>query len=533
MDNTNTGILFDKKTVGTWLSEVKYGDDTKYIPSAFSLNFINMIKLINGSEGEENITPVLHLRMLDQVASNASRILNMVFRGAAKTTLFGEYLFFYIALYGSLPGFGDINLAIYVSDSVDNGVKNMRKNLEYRWENSDFLKEWLPERKLTDIRWEFTNKGGKKFVIKGYGAKTGVRGTKEFGTRPQLAVLDDLVSDEDARSPVVIKSIEDTVYKAVDFALHPKRNKIIWSGTPFNAGDPLYKAVETGTWEVNVFPVCERFPVERKDFKGAWEDRFTYDYVYKKYVQALESGKVSDFNQELMLQIMSDDDRLVLDNEINWYNRVGLLRNISGYNIYITTDFATSDKNTADYSVIIVWALNHIGQWFLVEAVVKRQTIDKSINDLFRFAQIYMPISVGIEISGQQGGFIPYLQSEMMHRNIFFSLASNNNSNSPGIRPSTNKYQRFQVALPLFKTGKIWFPIDMQGTPEMEEILIEIKQAAVGGFRSVHDDVLDNVSMLPLLGAWTPSQGVNYVVNKDGIWEVDTDITDNSASYYV
>jgi hypothetical protein len=83
----------------------------------------------------------------------------------------GEYLFLYLAVYGKLPGFGEINLALYVSDSIENGVKNMRKNLEYRWENSDFLRKYIPVIKFTDIRWEFTNIDGKKLIVKGYGAQ--------------------------------------------------------------------------------------------------------------------------------------------------------------------------------------------------------------------------------------------------------------------------------------------------------------------------------------------------------------------------
>lgn len=50
------------------------------------------------------------------------------------TTVMGEYLFLFLATYGEIPGFGKIDLALYVSDSIENGVKNMRKNLEFRWE---------------------------------------------------------------------------------------------------------------------------------------------------------------------------------------------------------------------------------------------------------------------------------------------------------------------------------------------------------------------------------------------------------------
>jgi hypothetical protein len=54
-------------------------------------------------------------------------------------------------------------------------------------------------KKFTDIRLEFVNHRGDHFVVKGYGAASGVRGSKEMGRRPQLAVFDDVLSDTDAK----------------------------------------------------------------------------------------------------------------------------------------------------------------------------------------------------------------------------------------------------------------------------------------------------------------------------------------------
>lgn len=527
------------KKVEEYLNEISYGNDDDYIPSNFALEFINFIKLVNGEEGEEHKSPVLHYRMLDKIveeSDDARDVLNMLFRGAAKTTLLGEYLFLYLAVYGELPGFGKIPLALYVSDSIENGVKNMRKNLEYRWENSDFLKEFVPTTRFTDIRWEFTNIDGKTFICKGYGAKTGVRGAKEMGTRPTLAVLDDLISDEDARSPTVIASVEDTVYKAVNYALHPSKRKIIWSGTPFNAKDPLYKAVESGAWKVNVYPVCEKFPCEPDEFKGAWADRFTYEYVLAEYTKALKLGKIDTFNQELMLRIMSDEDRLIRDGEICWYQRSSVINNKGNFNFYITTDFATSEKETADFSVISVWAYNHNSDWFWVDGTVRRQLMDENVNELFNYARIYRPQSVGIEITGQQKGFIPWIQNEMLRRNIYFTLASDNNGRQPGIRPSTNKLQRFNVVVPLFKARKIYFPEDLKQSPEMIEFMDELMLASLGGFKSKHDDCLDTISMLPLMSAYPPGEPpVNLVKNSQGIWEEDDDydIEDDYLDSYI
>ena len=511
MDNT--------LTVEEHLDLTDYSPDLSYIPSLFALEFVNFIKLVEGGD-PENKTPPVHYRMIDNfIAAGDLDTINMCHRGIAKSTL-KEYLILYIAVFGSIPGFGKVPYALYVSDSIDNGVKKMRKALEYRYNNSPFLQGVIKSIKFTDIRWEFINKNGMSFVVSGYGAKTGVRGTRENGTRPVLALLDDLISDSDARSSTVIDAVEDTIYKAIDYALHPQRRKIIWSGTPFNAKDPLYKAVGSGAWAVNVYPVCEKFPCTREEFRGSCEYRFNYDYVNTQFEMAKKLGKVDTFNQELMLRIMSDEDRLIQDCDIGWYKRKSILANRSRYNFYITTDFATSEKTSADFSVISVWALDYAGNWYWVDGIVKKQLMDANINDLFRLAQFYKPQSVGVEVSGQQGGFIQWIQNEMIDRNIMFHLASDGNSNRPGIRPTANKMERFNIVVPWFKLNRMYYPIERKNSLEVKEHIAELSLAAPNSFRSKHDDCIDTISMLAQLTTWRPSQEIDKEYDDaSGIWD--------------
>ncbi len=492
------------KTVQDYLNECSYAEDEDYVPSLFALKFVSFIKAVNGTEGESNKTPVLHLKMLDTLTQKGD-MCNLVHRGAAKTTVFAEYLILYIAVFNELDGFGSIPFGIYVSDSMDNGVKNLRKNLEFRRENSEFLMQMIPSIRFTDITWEFTNIEGKKTVFKGYGAKTGVRGAKAMGKRPVLAILDDLISDEDARSPTVIASVEDTIYKAIDYALDPTKRKIIWSGTPFNAKDPLYKAVESGAWAVNVYPVCEKFPCTKEEFRGSWEDRFTYEFVRTQYDKAMLSGKIDTFNQELMLRIMSEEDKLVDGSDIQWYSRSQLMENKDNFNFYITTDFATSEGKANDFSVISVWAYSNKGHWFWVDGVCRKQLMDKNVDDLFRLVQLYDPISVGVEVTGQQGGFIQWIQGEMIDRNIFFNFASEGNKGKAGVRPNKNKFERFMLVLPWFKQKLFYFPKECQDDATMVECMDELGLVTVKGFKSKHDDFIDTLSMLMVMNAYKPS----------------------------
>lgn len=513
-----TGRTIVKKTLDEWLDEVDYAalNDGSYVPSEFALVFMNFIKLVNGAEGESNKTPPVHLKMLDKLAGSTSELIaNLCWRGAAKTTLFFEYLVLFIAVFGYIPGFGEVSAMIYVSDTMENGVKTARKNVEFRYYNSVFLQEWLPVAKFTDNYIEFQNKDGHRFGIKMFGAKTGIRGTKIFGQRPPLAVLDDLISDDDAKSVTSMNAIKDTVYKGINHAMDPRRRKIIFNGTPFHSEDIMIEAVESGAWDVNVWPVCERFPCSKEEFVGAWEDRFTYEYVAKQYEDAVLTGKLAGFMQELMLRITSEEERLVQDAEIREFSLPKLLEKRSAFNFYITTDFATSDKQTADFSVISVWAYNSNGDWFWVDGICERQDMGKTINDLFRLVQAYRPQSVGIEVSGQQGAFIKWLQSEMMTRNIWFNFASDQKSSTPGIRPVLNKLTRFNQVVPLFKAGKIYFPTELKTSKTLGHFYNQIKLASRSGLKG-KDDCIDTISMLIYLNAWKPSEEVPTQIGHNG-----------------
>lgn len=521
----------EKPTVEDYLNHVDY-EFMGYMPTEEALIFVNFIKAVNGGE-EENKTPIVHLVMMERVFNEDRRCAIMCHRGIGKTTVFAEYLILFIAAFGYMPGFGKVNLMLYVTDSIENGVKNLRRNVEFRYQESEFLQHIIPNqriqvgendagyvdldqfesqtaggRKFTDIRLEFMNNKGHRLVVKGYGALTGVRGAKEMGMRPQLAIMDDLLSDEMARSATVVETIENTIYKAVSKALHPTKQKMIFIGTPFNANDPLYKAVESGAWTVSVFPICEKFPVSKEEFRGSWEDRFTYEYVKAEYDEAIALGRPENFNQELMLRIMSEEDRLIQNDDIVWRSRKAVFANKSAYNFYITTDFATSSKKGADYSVISVWAYTNNKDWFLVDGICAQQLMDQNMKDLFRLVSMYKPLGVGVEVTGQQGGFIRWITNEMMDKNVYFNLLSSKNNGEPGIRPSADKITRFNQVLPMFKQKKIWFAEELKDAPYGRELMDELTNVSKKGFKSKHDDVSDTISMLTEFDAYAPSEEV-------------------------
>lgn len=494
----------DNITLEKLIREVDYKKlEDNYIPSQFAIKFINFIKLVNGEEGEENSSPLFHYDILDTIRKSSNTLI-VSFRGSAKTSLCAEYMILYLAVFGHLDGFGEISVAMYVGDTMENGVRTLRKNLEHRYNNSTFLKKFVPSARFTDVEWEFENADGHKFFVRGFGANTGVRGFKSYGQRPKLAILDDLMGDKKSESKVSVADLENIIYKAVRQALHPTKRKVIWIGTPFNKKDPLYKAAGTKAWTTKTYPICQKFPCVKNEFVGAWTDRMPYDFVKHEFNMLRDSGKIDAFNQELMLRILSDDDRLVLDEDIVWYRRNDILNNLKNFNIYITTDFATSEKEGADFSAISVWALDHTGRFHWVDGVVKRQDMSMNVDDIFRFVGIYKPLSVGVEISGQQKGFVSWLKRDMLTRGIWFQIASDKSSGEEGLRPTTNKMVRFNTVLPLFKQRKIAFPEELRESSILLEFIDELTSITPSGIKSLHDDCVDTVSQLQMITYFNP-----------------------------
>ena len=528
-------------TVSELLSRVDYSYDPNYVPSKFAIKFVNFIKMMTDGKGESSPTPTMHYKMLDTLAFPSNdfkhqRIANLASRGSSKTSIFSEILFFYIAVFGEIDEFGSVDAIIYVSDTVENGVRSLKKNMESRYETSDFLKKYIPKAVFNQNEIYLTNIDGRKTGIRMFGAQSGIRGTKIFAKRPQLAILDDLLSDKNAKSEGIVNSILDTVYKGVDQALDPNQRKIVFSGTPFNQGDPLYMAIESGSWINNVYPICEKFPCTKEEFRGSWEERFSYEFIQSQYEALKDAGQIEAFYQELMLEINSEDGKLVESSDINWYKRVDLFKQRSNYNFYITTDFATSEKKSADYSAISVWAVNNAGHILWVDGILERQTMDKNIDELFRLAHKYNPISVGVEVNGTQNGFIPWIKQEMFNRNQYFSLAKtvdrNGKATKVGILSATNKskLERFNIMLPDIKNGKLWLPSDVEGMI-IDEIQTELFAVTSRGMLSKHDDWLDTFSMLGSMQIITPEQGtVSYNHEEDRAYKDYWEGWDNQST---
>jgi hypothetical protein len=511
-----------------------------YVPSEAALKFISFIR---ATGNEEFSSPELHYKMADKLFSNDPKdknILEECCRGVAKSTV-AEYAVIYAASMGEWPGFGKCPFIIFLGASAEGNVKQFFKNVASKISNSTFLSHVVSVKRVTDKEIELVNADGVELFVAGKGMNVNWRGARSpSGHRPSILLADDILHNDSATSETIRKTIETNWFASALPALAPK-HKIIYIGTPISENDLLHKLKNSGSYSVVRFPLCDRFPVPKEEYNSVWPDRFGYDYALDMYNQFNSAGTTQLFYQEYLLQVTDLATLLVDEDDIQWFDPTIIKKNKNNYNFYISTDFATSTKKSADFSTVGVWAISSNNDWLLVDGQCKRQTMQENIDDLFRYVKKWNPLSVGIESSGQQGGFISIMQEMMIKRNIWFTFAKKSNSRELGIRPLADKMHRFVTGVqPKFKQNKIWLPkteILKNSNPTLvelvEELLHELSRLTLaGGVKALtHDDAIDLLNQLSEMELFQPSSEADMTVSTatddgliwESVWEDDLD----------
>lgn len=490
-----------------------------YLPSPEALKFISFLK---AAGLEKNDSPVAHYEIADKLFSQDKKDWNILIeclRGMGKSSVL-EYAVIYICALGYWPNFGKCPLILFLGASQEGNTKAFFKNVAGKIFASDFLKSLFrlegKDYRQTDSEMELTNAAGVRTYIVGRGMNVNFRGIRSpSGSRVSVLIADDVITNESMTSEAIRNTIETNWFNSSLPSLEPAKHKIIYIGTPINEADLLHKLKNSGSFSVVRFPLCPKFPCPREDFQSVWPDRFDYDYVERIYKQYEGAGKTQSFYQEYLLEITDLSTLLVEEEDITWFDPLSILKHKSKYNYYITTDMATSTKKSADYSTVGVWAVSSNNDWLLVDGQCKRQTVQETLEDLFRYVQKWKPLSVGIETSGQQGGFLSIIQDMMTQRNIWFSLARKRGSKDPGIRPASDKVTRFVTGVqPKFKQGKVWLPrpeVCKTYNPGLftlvEEMESELsKFTLAGGVKALsHDDAIDLLNQLSEMELFAPS----------------------------
>ena len=534
-----------------------------YIPSDFAIEFIIFIRLVLGEE-PENTSPKAHYFFIDCVFQQPNvkpffmirnidyddlkdRVVILASREFSKSTLVA-YLILYMAAKGKVPGFGKVNYGLYVADSMRNNVETTMTTIKKVYQESKYLKSLFEDTRLIQTEVSFVRKpttrkeidayqqainveklkpeevpGRMKrtFTLVGIGANTGGRGSRDGLARPDFTIFDDMLpSEAEANSDVILAKVESTIESDILPGMNNNGNFSIMIGTPYSKKDPVYRRIEQGTWLPVVFPRGNKLPTDEKTFISVWEDRHSYKNCRKDYVRAMrakdagDSSKLRSLLQEHYLRISSDEDRMITDSMVQWYNRTDVERRLAQYNVYMTTDFTTTGSSGSDMSGIAVWALGSNNDIFMLDLCLRRQELEEQYEEVFRMNKYWTKhaaksITIGIETDGQQKGHVLAVKDRMIRKNEYMTIGKQKGSKpgSEGILSRLekgNKHWRFRMMLPLFQNKKIYFPRELEDTPDMREMMDQIKYATYAGFGTKCDDGADLISQLGMMDMQFP-----------------------------
>ena len=523
-----------------------------YTPSKDAIEFFNIMRLVYGEDFEVD-NGLMHYFLVDLVYGNIKRenfpysqeinekirlnhkkIAIIASRFSAKSTIITAFMPIVTAITGKMPNFGDVMFWVSFGDSQQAGAKVQANTIRDICDDSLFCKEYFEKMRFTDEECEFIRKDDPKnplpvkkraFMFKVKGAAGGsVRGIRYKTERPQIFSFDDIIKNEaDAGSDIIMAKLRSMIYSDAENALG-KKGKIIIVNTPFNKKDPVYAALEGGVWTPVCLPVCEKIYLDmpKSEYRGSWEAMKSYEEIMEKYEDAYYGDTTREFMQELMLRISSEEDKMIPDKllETQWYKRVDILKNIQAYNLYMTTDFTTTGRKGSDLSGIAVWAVNHNQDCFMLDLCLRKQEMIQQYDEVFRFVDLYTPenktFEVGVEIDGQQKAHILALKDRMRQRSNYFTIARQKGSEpgSEGIQSRLeggNKHWRMRMALPLFQNRKIFFPEELRGLPEMNELMEEIRYTTYTKFNSKYDDGMDLISQLNIMEIIYPAKNMSYI----------------------
>jgi len=513
-----------------------------YVPSEDSLKFFNTIRLVLGEDPEVD-NGLMHYFLVDLIFGNIQRqnypysdeirsrirlnprkIAIIASRFSAKSTIITAFMPIYIAITGHMPNFGDVMFWVSFGDSQQAGAKVQANTIRDICEDSLFCNEYFEKMRFTDEECEFLRKGDgptkkRSFMFKVKGAAGGsVRGIRYKTERPQIFTFDDIIKNEsDANSPIIMGKLKSMIYSDAENATG-KKGKIIIVNTPFNKKDPVYAALESGVWTPVCIPICENISLDlpKEEYRGSWEAMKSYEDVMERYEDAYYGDTLREFNQELMLRISSEEDKLIKEDQIQWYSRKSLEKSIGGYNIYITTDLTASNSLKGDFSCVMSWAVSSNGSWFMLDLKVKKMTISEQYTPIIDMVRRWggrygKTVNVGIEIDGQQQLNLHSLKKLMIETNTFFQFAKQIGSpyGKEGIsrRQATGaKHEQFMRVHPLMQQHKMYFPEELKETPSMKELLNELQYITYEGIGSKHDDALDCISMIAAMDVTMPSE---------------------------
>ncbi|MBL4591179.1 MAG: phage terminase large subunit [Phycisphaerales bacterium] len=316
---------------------------------------------------------------------------------------------------------------------------------------------------------------GYQFRIIAKGSEQKVRGLKWRNRRPDLIIGDDLESDEQVMSKDRREKFRNWVYKALlPCGSDTARVRIV--GTILHMDSLLERLMSDSSWKTR------RFAAHNEDFSEIlWPEKFSKERLLKIRQGYIEQGMPEGYSQEYLNYPIDEENAYFRREDFLSYN----VEDLDGVHLYYYSaiDFAISDKERADYTVIITVGIDSDNKMYVVDVRRGRWDSLEIIEEMFSVHARYKPEIFTLEAGAIQKAIGAFLKKEMYDRSIFLNL-------NPLV-PVRDKQTRARSIQARMRMGGIYFNKEASWYADLESEMITFPRAA-------HDDQVDALAWIGL-----------------------------------
>jgi len=343
-------------------------------------------------------TPPFHFEIIDDLHGPSHRVLELAFRGAAKSTIAEEY----IAIDACYQRFKNF---IIVGESATRAVERLgaiKHEIDFN-EHINTLFGGLHGKTWNEDKIELMN----GVVIQAFGRGQSMRGVKHNDVRPDGCLIDDIEDEESVNTPEGRDKTQRWLMRTLLPALAPGAKVRMLA----NMLDPDCLAVrlrKTGVWTVREYP-WEYVGADGQR-RAIWPARFSLEHIDTTRHEYEEAGMLNEYQQEYMVQAVDPSTRVFTSAMIKVEPQVK-----SWQPTYAMYDPARSVKVTSAHTgkVVFSWVGTKLVIW---EGDGQLWMPDKIIDDMFATNDQYQPIKIGVEKEGLEEFILQPLRAEQTRR---------------------------------------------------------------------------------------------------------------------
>jgi hypothetical protein len=433
-----------------------------------------------------------HKEMWTHLEDPSKRFLNLVcFRDSAKTTKLRIFT-------GKRIAFNTSKTILYVGSSESHAVRSIqwiRSRIEERIGGDGTARRELygqvfglrQGKKWTDTELEiYHGVDDQPIWILGVGITGNIRGINFEDYRPDLIVLDDVLTDENAATAEQRNKITDLVTGALKNSLAPSSEspnaKLVMLNTPQHGDDVVARAEKDPEWFSAKYscwtPETQGLPIDQQ--VSSWEARHSSEGRRQEKRNAIAANRLSSFVKEKEVRVVTKENSIFFDHWLKYYTDPPE----QGQTVLFidpTPPAEGKDKkavNKLDYEV--VGALRRYnGEFFLLDyELIQGSNPSWTIAKFFQMVAKWRPYKAIVEGVNYQKTLKWILEQEMTRRQQWVTVET-----PPSIKA---KSIRIQTALHgIASQGKFYCRADHSEFIEQFSTFPSCD----------HDDVLDGVSM--------------------------------------